>query len=745
MIRRALLIYLFFGVFTSQACAQTHPMLSLTAEGVEEIRNGGSSVMFDEVMAHAIRIVDEAITEGVQVPIPKDMAGGYTHEQHKKNYRNMHLAGALFQIIGDTKYALFIKENLMAYAKMYKALPIHPTDRSYSTGKIFWQCLNDANWLVYTSMAYDCIYDYLSEKERKYLDSELFRPFADFISVENPQFFNRVHNHSTWGNAAVGMIGLVINDEDLIQRALYGIPLSEDDAKAKDDDGGFIFEKGKAGFYAQMDNAFSPDGYYTEGPYYQRYAMTPFMFFALALHNTRPELKIFDYRKGLLTKAVYALIYQSDSEGRFFPINDAQKGMSLKAESVVAAVNIAYGITRDSRLLSIAQQQGDLLLDQSGYAISKGIEKGNSQPFIKQSIELTDGANGDEGALGILRTSDEEKEITVVFKYTSQGLGHGHYDKLSYLLYDNSTEVLQDYGAARWVNIDQKAGGRYLKENTSWAKQTIAHNTLVVDQKSHFNGIYDVANSHHSEPYLFHTENENLQVASATESNAYEGVKMRRTLFLLKDESFSHPVLIDLMNVQSDEEHSYDLPIQYADHLLETNIDYTISESRKVMGDNSGYQHIFLEATGSSPDNQMYFNWMKDDKFYSITSTVDTGDKFLFARIGANDPDFNLRRDAILIHRKENSKNAIFLSAIESHGKYSRVTELVNTPYKEINSLDVVYKDDNYTIFTISSKQGKSWTIMFSQKNNEITKNHIVYINNQAYSWKGPVHMITNN
>jgi hypothetical protein len=744
MMRRALLIYLFLGVFTSQACAQTHPILSLTSDGIEMIRKGGSSTMFDKVQANAIKIVDEAIAEGILVPIPRDMAGGYTHEQHKKNYRHMHLAGALYQISGTEKYAKFIKDNLMAYAKIYKTLPIHPTDRSYSTGKIFWQCLNDANWLVYTSMAYDCIYEYLSTKEKSYLESELFKPYADFISVENPQFFNRVHNHSTWGNAAVGMIGLVMKDEALVQRALYGIPLSEDDERAKDDDGGFIFEKGQAGFYAQMDNAFSPDGYYTEGPYYQRYAMTPFMFFALALHNAKPELKIFDYRNGLLTKAVYALIYQSDSEGRFFPINDAQKGMSLMAESVVAAVNIAYGITRDPRLLDIAQQQGDLLLDQNGYAISKGIDKGARQPFIKQSIELTDGAEGDQGALGILRSADAEKEITVVFKYTSQGLGHGHYDKLSYLLYDNATEVLQDYGAARWVNIDQKAGGRYLNENTSWAKQTIAHNTLVVDRKSHFNGIYDVANRHHSEPYLFHSDHEQLQVASATESNAYEGVKMHRTLFLLKDEGLSHPVLIDLMKAQSDEEHTYELPIQYADHLLETNIDYTISETRQVMGDKNGYQHIFLEAEGTAKDNQLYFNWMNDDKFYSFTSAADIGDKMLFARIGANDPDFNLRRDALLIHRKENSKDALFLTAIESHGSYSRVTELVNTPYKEIKSIKVDYDDHNYTIFTIENNSGKSWTIMFSLNNNDPGKSHTITAKNHSYKWSGPLHMINN-
>ena len=32
---------------------------------------------------------------------------------------------------------------------------------------LFWQALNDANWLVYTGIAFDCIHDYLTVEERK--------------------------------------------------------------------------------------------------------------------------------------------------------------------------------------------------------------------------------------------------------------------------------------------------------------------------------------------------------------------------------------------------------------------------------------------------------------------------------------------------------------------------------------------------------------------------------------------------
>ena len=107
-------------------------------------------------------------------------------------------------------------------------------------------------------------------------------------------------------------------------------------------------------------------------------------------------------------------------------------------------------------------------------------------------MEITDGPQGKQGGISIIRSGEPEDELNLLVKYTAHGNSHGHYDKLSYSLYHRGEEVLQDYGLARFVNIDQKNGGGYLKENTSWAKQTIAHNTLVLDETSHFGGNYEV-------------------------------------------------------------------------------------------------------------------------------------------------------------------------------------------------------------------------------------------------------------
>lgn len=720
--------------------AQKHPSLLLTQEGLSLIREREPAPLFVKAIESARSKVDFAIQEGIDVPIPKDMAGGYTHEKHKNNYKIMHLAGALYQITGDTQYAEYIRSMLLLYAKMYPSLSVHPTQKSYATGKIFWQCLNDANWLVYTSQAYDCVYDFIPAEERSIIEKDLFRPFADFISVENPQFFNRIHNHSTWANAAVGMIGIVMQDDDLIEKALYGLKLKEGDDLAKDNDGGFIYENGisKAGFLAQIDDAFSPDGYYTEGPYYQRYAMTPFMLFASALHNNRKDIRIFEYRDKILLKAVHALLQQTSGSGAFFPINDSQKGMSYMAGSVITAVHIAYGIEPDPTLLDIANQQKYVLLDQNGYNIAKAIEDGKMESFNKVSLQLTDGKNGDEGALGILRGHDTEEEFTLAFKYAGQGLGHGHFDKLSYSLYDGDTEVFQDYGAARWVNIDQKAGGRYLPENKSWAKQTIAHNTLILDQTSHFGGIYENAKDQHSEPYLFDISDPMLQVASAKDANAYNATEMHRTLMMWQDEAFDKPVVIDIMAVYADSLHDYELPYQYSEQLLKTSFDYELTSPPTIMGEKHGYQHVYKEAEANIQLDQYQINWFKDFKFYTVTGLASMDDEIILARAGANDPNFNIRKEAMWIHRKKSQSNALYLSVLEAHGSYSTVTEIPTQPFTKVKNINLISHDEKYTVFSIESKEDQKWIFMLSNEDTRSDSKHHLDINDQSYNWTGP-------
>ena len=718
--------------------------LILTKDGIEKIQDDlGNVPLFDATLERLQKEVDAEIELGIDTPIPKDFSGGYTHQRHKANFFMLQKAGVLFQILEDDKYAEYVRDMLFQYEAMYKDLPLHPQTRSYARGKLFWQCLNDSNWLVYAAQGYDAIYDWLSKKERQTLEENLFRPFADHISIDSPQFFNRVHNHSTWGIAAVGMIGLVMQDEELIQRALYGLEDDGLEVGVKDDDGGFIKVEGQeAGFFANINEPFSPDGYYTEGPYYQRYAMYPFLIFAQALNNARPDLGVLDYKDGVLMKAVDVLLNLTDAKGEFFPINDGQKGMSYQNDALVTALNLAYYYgEQDPKLLSIAKEHGRVLLDDAGYAVAAAIRDNKTEPFEKKSANYSDGADGDEGGLGLLRHGGEE--LTLLFKYSAQGLSHGHYDKLSFSLYGPNEEILQDYGMSRFVNIGQKGGGNYLPENKTWAKQSIAHNTLIQNQSSHFGGRYEVGSEHHSDLHFFDAENQDLKIVSALETNAYPGTELQRTLAMIKDEDFEKTFVLDLFKATSKTKNQYDLPFYYFGQIVNTSFEFKTPKTLNALGKNNGYQHLFMEAFGRPISNSTQFSWLNAGQFYTLTTATEESDEIVLARIGANDPEFNLRKDPAFILRRPQATNTLFASVVELHGNYNPVNESATNSNSSIAELKVLRDDANYSAVSIETVKGNFRIFIVSNKDPDAKTKHSVKVEGNKYTWSGPYYYDT--
>ena len=354
----------------------------------------------------------------------------------------------------------------------------------------------------------------------------------------------------------------------------------------------------------------------------------------------------------------------------------------------------------------------------------------------KKSINLSDGPDGTQGGVGILRNED----IELVFKYAAQGSSHGHYDKLSYSLYENGEEVIQDYGLARFVNIEQKGGGNYLKENKTWAKQTIAHNTVTQNETSHFNGEYEIGSQHHSDLHYFSSDNANVKVVSAKEANAYPGTEMLRTMAIIKDEDFEKPYMLDIMKVTSVTANQYDFPFYYFGQVLQTNFEYNTPNTLKPLGTKNGYQHLYVEATAKANNDNSKFSWLNNNKFYTLTSVTNNADELLFTRIGANDPEFNLRRDPALLLRRKNSQNTTLISIVESHGSYSPISESAVNSNSSIKEIIVVLDTADYTAITITTINGNTKIFVTANTNASKEAKHTLKINNKEYTWVGLYH-----
>ena len=669
----------------TQAGESSHPSLLLTSRGVKEIRaHKGKLPVFDASLDKLIQDADAAVAREICLPTPKDGGGGYSHEMHKLNYYDMYNMGIAWQLSGDEIYARKVKEILLAYVDFYPSLDFHPLGLSGNPGRIFWQTLNESVFLVHTAVAYDCVYDYLSAEDRGLIEKEFFRPYTDFIMTglpsnrANTKMFNNLNNWATWACAGVGMIGIAMGDDSLVQKALYGSDLS-----------------GEGGFLRQMDVLFSPDGYFTEGAYYLRYAIWPFVTFAQCLDVYNPDLKIFQYRDGILLKAVDALL-QMAYEGEFMHFNDAlEKGYS--AQELISAVDIAYHANpADKSLLSVVQDyQHKVLVSDAGFAVAKGIAAGETEPLKLHSMWLRDGGDGSEGAFCIMRPSSEKLNSALTFKATSHGLSHGHFDKLTFAYYDAGNEIVTDYGAARFLNIEAKYNGHYTHENESWAKSSIAHNTLVVDGKNMFDGKWRESQKYHP-TVLWHSFEDGLQCVAAREDNAYEGVSFTRYLVYADVPFLEYPLIMDVLKAESAGRHQYDYPVHYNGHMISLSVPYERAlTSMSTLGPANGYQHIWTEARAHGGEGTTSYTWLTGYRMYTVSTATTPSTDIFICRGGASDPDFNLRNEPMYIVREKNAGGHVFASCLETHGKYDLQVEQSANLVHSCKGVEVISDDEN--------------------------------------------------
>ena len=384
------------------AISAEHPRLLFTKSDLAEMKEGKASApLFEKSISDIISSAENALSTPIKVPVPCDGGGGPVHEQHKNNYYEMMDCGIAYQFTSDPRYANRVKDMLMAYAELYPTLGYHQLGLSPVPGRLFWQTLNESVWLVHSAVAYDCIQDILTDDQKNVIQTNLLIPMAQFImegtedNRANLKTFNKMHNHGTWATAAVGMAGLAMDNEELVNKALYGTDLS-----------------GKqGGFLQQMDELFSPDGYFTEGAYYQRYALWPFVIFAQCINNSNPELAVFDKRERILSKA-FDTLFQLSYDGEFMHINDAmEKGLS--AQEIVYAANILYGVEPENEMLPfIAANYHDYAIPcLGGYKLARAVNRGEGKEPLSVPLCCTTVATALKAVSGLsatIRTSETQ-------------------------------------------------------------------------------------------------------------------------------------------------------------------------------------------------------------------------------------------------------------------------------------------------------------------------------------------------
>ncbi|MDP2590270.1 heparinase II/III family protein [Vibrio splendidus] len=708
------------------------PLLLNFDEAAELRKELGKDSLLGNALTRDIKQTDAYMAEvGIEVPGHGE-GGGYEHNSHKQNYIHMDLAGRLFLITEEAKYRDYIVDMLTAYATVYPTLESNVSRDSNPPGKLFHQTLNENMWMLYASCAYSCIYHTISEEQKRLIEDDLLKQMIEMFVVTYAHDFDIVHNHGLWAVAAVGICGYAINDQESVDKALYGLKL----------------DKVSGGFLAQLDQLFSPDGYYMEGPYYHRFSLRPIYLFAEAIERRQPEVGIYEFNDSVIKTTSYSVFKTAFPDGTLPALNDSSKTISINDEGVIMATSVCYHrYEQTETLLGMANHQQNVWVHASGKTLSDAVDSADDiKAFNWGSLFVTDGPEGEKGGVSILRHRDEQDDDTMALIWFGQhgsdhqyhsALDHGHYDGLHLSVFNRGHEVLHDYGFGRWVNVEPKFGGRYIPENKSYCKQTVAHNTVTVDQKTQNNFNTALAESKFGQKHFFVADDQSLQGMSGTISEYYTGVDMQRSVILADLPEFEKPLVIDVYRIEADAEHQYDLPVHHSGQIIRTDFDYNMEKTLKPLGEDNGYQHLWNVASGKVNEDGSLVSWLHDSSYYSLVTSANAGSEVTFARTGANDPDFNLKSEPAFILR-QSGQNHVFASVLETHGYFNESIEASVGARGLVKSVSVVGHNSVGTVVRIQTTSGNTYHYGISNQAEDTQQaTHTVEFAGETYSWQG--------
>lgn len=345
--------------------------------------------------------------------------------------------GLLYQVTGEARYASRARAILLAYADRYLSYPIHdnqgrPGGRG---GHVASQSLTEATWLIDIVQGADLVWNTLSEADRQAITDKMLRPALNQIII--PQKYG-IHNIQNRENSAIGLVGYLLNDPKLISLAI-------DDPKY--------------GFRAQMDKGVLPGGFWLEGSTgYHFFAMDGMWPLLEAARNCGTNLygekfkSLFD---GPISLTMPNLSLPNFNDSGILPL---QGHVEIYELAVARYHDRAYG----SLLMSTGRTNRMALL----FGATK-LPKGNFEvPTASRNLTGP--------GYAILEKGAGTNATWLALKYGPHGGGHGHPDKNSFILYARGEVLAPDVGTHAYGSV----------LHAGWDKTTLAHNTLVMDEKS---------------------------------------------------------------------------------------------------------------------------------------------------------------------------------------------------------------------------------------------------------------------
>ena len=507
----------------------------------------------------------------------------------------------LYCITGDDALRDRAAEILTDYARRYPLYPA-PAEREYGRGRATFQSLDEAVWLIPLIRAYDLLSDALGAQMCTRIENDLIRPAA--LHLVGEKYF-RLHNIECWHNTAIGAAGLCLNDEDLIRLVI------EDDF----------------GFRHQLAEGITDDGLWWEGSSsYHFYALAALMTMAQvfeeaddSLCNNRKLRSMFRAPVDMVSGSQLRLPATNDCWFFCSLLGDVCHGVPQAASFYEVACSW-YG---DAAFAWVLKQNYRSAPRTSVEALLYGADLATAESAYRPRPALFD-----TSGMALLRSGDSlETETSVLLKYGPHGGSHGHPDKLAVSLWSCGVPLALDLGTP----------GYGIGLNESWYRQTVSHNTVVVDGRSQPPATGQLIAFDGSGPNGLAIADARVHWEDSQES--YAGVAMRRTLLSAGD------YWVDVFEVSCDRRRQIDWVCHFCGD-LETP---PAIEGAPIHLQGDGFEHVAQPAALDSGD-QVDFRWRLARGTFTLFLPFEQGTQLIAGKVPANPA--SERRDVLIRRRR---------------------------------------------------------------------------------------------
>ena len=521
-------------------------------------------------------------------------------------------AAVVYKATKEMKYLKYVEKIIGYYAEHYTDFEIHSKDAAVeitTTGKLGYarimpQELNEAVIMVKIAR----IMEILKEDISKEFSESVRNMFREVFEILAPQV-NKVHNKPCWSACAIGSMGFVIQDKEMID---------------------FAFNS-EFNINRQLEEGVTSGIWYEGSMYYS--------FFTLeGIADLLLFAKTYNYHVPVLEETVELMLntaYDYAFDNLIFPNpNDGWPDINLKTFSFL--YHLGYKMFGEEKMGALLRKIEKSDIPRRDPQLAKPYYFNNeisleellfNNDFNMEGVvcDKSGTSNFESSNVGILKNDS----VNVFVKYGHQARSHAHADKMNIEVTLGGELVSRDISNSGYVS----------KLCNEWHRVTAAHNTVAVNGKNHtsiFRG--EILEFNETE---CHVRSEKIY------ENAIDGVNFERKI-QLSEKGFN-----DLFKVETKDGKTLDWFFHF-----EAGVEF-MSNLETVQSDlgyhEDGYRHITNVREVKTEGDTIILNF----KINSVEFTVelDLKDKKLILCNTVDNP-VNAKRTSIIL--RSNKSNDTF-------------------------------------------------------------------------------------